>query len=73
MIDYSQLLDEAEIYLSGDIENAFVADSLTQTKTLHRTNAVTYRQQIINGLILDYPIPSSPDFWTIADPSPGTL
>ena len=73
MIDYSLLLDETEIYLSGDIENAFVADSLTQTKTLHRTNAATYQQQILNGLILDYPIPSSPDFWAIADPSPGTL
>ena len=73
MIDYSQLLDEAEIYLSGDIENAFVADSLTATKTLHRTDAITYRQQLLDGIILDYPIPSSAEVWTVSDPTPGTL
>ena len=73
MIDYSQLLDEAEIYLSGDIENAFVADSLTATKTLHRTDAATYRQQLLDGIILDYPIPSSAEVWTVSDPTPGTL
>ena len=73
MIDYSQLLDEAQIYESGNIENAFVADSLTTTKTLHRTNAAEYQQQLLEGESLDFPIPSSPDFWTISDPSPGTL
>ena len=73
MIDYSQLLDEAEIYLSGDIENAFVSDSLTATKTLHRTDAATYRQQLQDGVILDYPIPSSAEVWCVSDPSPGTL
>ena len=73
MVDYSQLLDESEIYLSGDIENAFVTDSLTATKTLHRTNAATYRQQLLDGIILDYPIPSSAEVWSVSDPSPGTL
>ena len=73
MIDYSQLIDETEIYLSGDIENAFVADSLTATKTLHRTDAATYRQQLLDGIILDYPIPSSAEVWAILEPSPGTL
>ena len=73
MIDYSQLLDEEQIYLSGDIENAFVADALTATKTLHRTDAANYRQQILDGIILDYPIPSSAEVWCVSDPSPGTL
>ena len=73
MIDYSALIDESEIYLSGDIENAFVADSLTQTKTLHRTDASAYRQQLLEGIILDYPIPSSAEVWCVSDSSPGTL
>ena len=73
MADYSQLLDESEIYLSGDIENAFIADALTTTKTLHRTDASSYRQQILDGIILDYPISSSAEVWCVSDPSPGTL
>ena len=73
MVDYSQLLDESEIYLSGDIENAFVTDSLTATKTLHRTDAATWQQQIFDGIILDYPVPSCSEVWTVSDPSPGTL
>ncbi|MBO4638143.1 MAG: hypothetical protein J5710_00130 [Treponema sp.] len=73
MADYSQFLDESEIYLSGDIENAFIADALTTTKTLHRTDASTYRQQILDGIILDYPISSSAEVWCVSDPSPGTL
>ena len=73
MIDYSLLLDQTEIYLSGDIENAFITDGLTASKTLHRTDAACLRQELMEGIIFDYPLPSSADFWTIADPSPGTL
>ena len=75
MLDYSLLLDEACIYDSGNIENAFIADSLTTTKTLHRTDAATLQASILEdpSLPLDFPIPSSPDLWTISDPSPGTL
>lgn len=75
MLDYSQLLDEAQIYDSGNIENAFIADSLTTTKTLHRTDASTYQTSLLESpsLPLDFPIPSSPDLWTISDPSPGLL
>ncbi len=75
MLDFSLLLDEACIYDSGNIENAFIADSLTTTKTLHRTDASTYQKSLLENpsLSLDFPIPSSPDFWTISDPSPGTL
>ena len=75
MLDYSLLLDEACIYDSGNIENAFIADSLTTTKTLHRTDASTYQTSLLEdpSLSLDFPIPSSPDLWTISDPSPGLL
>ena len=75
MLDYSLLLDEACIYDSGNIENAFIADSLTTTKTLHRTDATTYQKSLLEdpSLSLDFPIPSSPDLWTISDPSPGLL
>lgn len=75
MLDYSLLLDEACIYDSGNIENAFIADSLTTTKTLHRTDASTYQTSLLAdpSLPLDFPIPSSPALWTISDPSPGTL
>ena len=75
MLDYSQLLDEALIYDSGNIENAFIADSLTTTKTLHRTDATTWQTSLLedSSLPLDFPIPSSPDLWTISDPSPGLL
>ncbi len=75
MLDYSQLLDEAQIYDSGNIENAFIADSLTTTKTLHRTDASTWQTSLLEApsLPLDFPIPSSPDLWIISDPSPGLL
>ena len=75
MLDYSQLLDEAQIYDSGNIENAFISDSLTTTKTLHRTDAATWQTSLLEdpSLPLDFPIPSSPDLWIISDPSPGTL
>ena len=75
MLDYSQLLDEAQIYDSGNIENAFIADSLTTTKTLHRTDATTLQASILEdpSLLLDFPIPSSSDLWIISDPSPGLL
>jgi len=75
MLDFSLLLDEACIYDSGNIENAFIADSLTTTKTLHRTDASTYQKSLLENpsFSLDFPIPSSPDLWTISDPSPGLL
>lgn len=73
MIDYSQLLDESEIYSSGDIENAFITDSLTQTKTLSRINAAEYKNALDEGTALDFPISSSAEYWAVSDPSPGTL
>ena len=73
MLDYSQFLDESEIYESGNIENAFIADSLTTTKTLHRTNAAEYQQKLLEGEVLEFPIASSHEFWDISDPSPGSL
>lgn len=73
MIDYSQALDGAGIYSSGDIEEAFITDSLTATKTLHRTNAAEYRDAVLAEGPLEFPIPSSCDFWAVADPTPGEV
>ena len=76
MIDYSQLLDEAGIYPSGDIENAFIADALTGTKTLTRIDAAEYREKALSPQLaeeLEFPIPSGPEVWTIADSSPGQV
>ncbi len=73
MIDYSQLLDESTVYSSGDIENAFITDALTATKTLHRTDALEYQQQLLEGVELEFPVPSSAEVWTVGDPTPGAL
>ena len=73
MIDYSQLLDGAGIYSSGDIEEAFITDLLTTTKTLHRTNAAEYRDAVLSEEPLEFPVQSSSDFWTVADPTPGEV
>ena len=73
MIDYSQLLDESTVYSSGDIENAFITDALTATKTLHRTDALEYQQQLLEGVELEFPVPSSAEVWSVGDPTPGAL
>ena len=73
MIDYSQLLDDSVIYESGDIENAFISDDLTPTKTLQRIDASFYQAAALEGSIASFPIPSSSESWTIANPTPGTL
>ena len=76
MIDYSQLLDEAGIYSSGDIENAFITDTLTGTKTLTRTDAAEYREKALSpqqAELLEFPIPSCAEVWTVADSSAGQL
>ena len=73
MIDYSGLLDSCGIYPSGDIENAFITDSLTSTKTLHRTDASEYLQAVLEGTVLEFPVQSSAEVWTVADPTPGQV
>ncbi len=73
MIDYSQLIDNSGIYDSGDIENAYIADSLTTTKTLTRANAFEYLQTLQQSEPLEFPITNSSDFWAVADPSPGEV
>lgn len=74
MIEYSQLVDESGIYESGDIENAFVSDGLTATKTLQRADAAELLQMVIDGEEIEYPVKSGPDTWVIAaEGSPGVL
>lgn len=74
MIEYSQLVDESGIYESGDIENAFVSDGLTATKTLQRADAAELLQMLMDGIEIEYPVKSGPDTWVIAaEGSPGVL
>ena len=74
MIEYSQLVDESGIYESGDIENAFVSDGLTATKTLQRADAAELLQMLLDGIEIEYPVKSDPDTWVIAaEGSPGVL
>ena len=74
MIEYSQLVDESGIYESGDIENAFVSDGLTATKTLQRADAAELLQMLLDGIEIEYPVKSGPDTWVIAaEGSPGLL
>ena len=74
MIEYSQLVDESGIYESGDIENAFVSDGLTATKTLQRADAAELLQMLLDGIEIEYPVKSGPDTWVIAaEGSPGVL
>lgn len=74
MIEYSQLVDESGIYESGDIENAFISDGLTATKTLQRADAAELLQMLLDGIEIEYPVKSGPDTWVIAaEGSPGVL
>ena len=73
MIDYSQLLDDSVLYESGDVENAFITDSQTSTKTLQRIDAPFYQTACLEENLDSFPIPSSSESWTIADPTPGAL
>lgn len=74
MIEYSQLIDESGIYESGDIENAFICDGLSATKTLQRADAAELLQRLNDGEEIEYPVKSGPDTWLIAaEGSPGLL
>lgn len=73
MVDYSQLLDDSVLYESGDVENAFITDALTATKTLQRQDAPFYQTACLEENLDSFPIPSSSESWTIADPTPGAL
>ena len=74
MAEYALLIDESGIYESGDIDNAFVTEGLTATKTLVRTDAQELRLKVLEGQEIAFPVPSSPELWAIAsEGSPGTL
>ena len=77
MIDYSQLIDESDIYESGDIENAFISDGITATKTMVRSGALELQQKVLSGEEgeeIEFPVKSGTDTWGIpAEPSPGWL
>jgi len=74
MIEYSQLIDEAGIYASGDIENAFITDSMTSTKTMVRKDAALLLERVLAGEEFEYPLSSSAELWELpAEVSPGSL
>ena len=74
MNEYSLLIDESGIYESGDVENAFITDGMTATKTMSRTGALELQQMVLNGQVPDFPVKSDSESWVIsAEASPGTL
>ncbi len=74
MIDYSALVDESGIYESGDVENAFIADNMTNSRTMYRVDAAGLQQRILAGEELELPVKSGPETWAVLDqPNPGCL
>lgn len=74
MIDYSALVEESGIYESGDIENAFIADNMSNSKTMYRTDAADLRQKVLDGEEIEFPVKSGPEVWAVLDqPNPGSL
>lgn len=74
MIDYSQLVSTSGIYESGAIENAFVTDGLTASKTLQRTDAAAILQNVLAGQEVTFPVSSGAHVWQVStEVSPGTL
>ncbi len=74
MIDYSALVDESGIYESGDVENAFIADNMTNSRTMYRVDAARLQQRVLAGEELELPVKSGPETWAVLDqPNPGCL
>ena len=74
MIDYSSVIDESGIYESGDVENAFVTDEMTTSKTMYRLEAVALREQVLAGEEVEYPVKSGPQSWQVLpEPTPWSL
>lgn len=74
MLDYSALVDESGIYESGDIENAFIADNMSNSKTMYRVDAAELKQRVLYNEELELPVKSGPDAWAVLDqPNPGCL
>jgi hypothetical protein len=74
MIDYSALVDESGIYESGDVENAFIADNMSNSKTMYRVDAAQLQQRALAGDFLELPVKSGPETWAVLDqPNPGCL
>lgn len=74
MIDFSQLAGECGIYESADIENAFVTDGMTGTKTMIRNDAALLCSQALAGELTEYPVKSYAYSWSVTgEASPGSL
>lgn len=74
MLDYSNLVDSSGIYESGDVENAFVTDNMSNSKTMYRVDAAELRQRVLDGQEPELPVRSGPEVWAVLDqPDPGSL
>ncbi|MCR4900827.1 MAG: hypothetical protein K5907_08440 [Treponema sp.] len=74
MIDFSSAVDESGIYDSGDVENAFITDEMTASKTMSRKDAAAIRERVLAGEQIEYPVKSGPQSWEVlTEGTPGSL
>lgn len=72
--EYAELVGASGIYESGSIENAYVTDGMTASKTMARTDAAQLRQKVLDGEQLTFPITSNSEVWElISEATPGAL
>ena len=71
---YAEEAVEYGIYPSSEIEEAFVTQGLTASKTIVRKNAVELLEKAVSDGDMEYPIENNRDFWVISDEAtPGVL
>ena len=74
MNDYSLAVEESGIYESGGVENAFVTDGMTASKTMVRTDAASLKEKVVAGEQIEFPVHSKPELWQIISAAtPGEL
>lgn len=73
-LEYAQLVAQSGIYESSDVEQAFVSDTKTGTKTMYRPGAAELQQRVLAGEEPEYPVKACAGDWEIlASPTPGFL
>lgn len=73
-IDFSEIVNDCDIFASGGVGNAFVSEGLTSTKTIVRLNALELQKQIFNGEEIEFPVIYEEENWGIcSEATPGYL
>lgn len=73
-VDFSEIVNDCDIFVSGGVGNAFVTEGLTSTKTIVRLNALDLQNQIINGEEIEFPVIYEEKNWSISsEATPGHL